>query len=263
MRSLIFNLFFYSFTFYVATRVYLLARLGRPRARMHAILRWWGEATLRAVDVILASRIEVRGLDRVPRDRPVLFVSKHQSELDVVLLGALWPDSNAVAMKELENYPFFGTILRALDIILVSVEQGPQNRTDETVEGARRSFETGRSMIIYPEGTLMPLGDKERYRRGAAHLYTRLDPVVIPVATSVGVVWPRREWTKRAHAVGAIEYLDPIEPGLDFDTFLARVEETIETNTMRLIRECATGEVLDAAEARHAAVVAAPAKDAA
>ncbi|MEL6774844.1 MAG: 1-acyl-sn-glycerol-3-phosphate acyltransferase, partial [Pseudomonadota bacterium] len=126
-----------------------------------------------------------------------------------------------------------------------------------------RTFEQGRPMIIYPEGTLMSLGDKERYRRGVGHLYTRLNPVVVPIATSAGVIWPRREWNKHTGQTGAMEFLEPIQPGLDFETFMATIETRIEEGTMRLIREHAKGDVLAAAEARHAAVVAAPRQDAA
>ncbi|MEO1458894.1 MAG: hypothetical protein AAFV49_15250, partial [Pseudomonadota bacterium] len=150
----------------------------------------------------------------------------------------------------------FGTILGKLHLVLVAVDSGPQNRTEQTVEGTRATFEQGRPMIIYPEGELMSLGAKGRYRRGVGHIYTRLDPVVVPVVTSAGVIWPRREWNKTAQASAAIEFLPPIEPGLDFDTFMARIEETIETGTMRLIREHAPADILAEAEARRRAIAA-------
>lgn len=255
MRSIAFNLVFYALTLYAATRVYLLSLRGRREA-MLAVLRWWGESTLRAVEIVLGGRVEIRGLDRIPAEGPVMFVAKHQSELDIVLLGALMPHTGAVAMQELERYPFFGPILRALDIVLVAVERGPQKRTEQTVEGARRTFEQGRPMTIYPEGTLMRLGDKERYRRGAAHIYTRLGPTVVPVATSVGTIWPRRDWWKNPGMTGAIEYLEPIPPGLPFETFMARIEATIEENTWRLIREHATPAMIEEAESRRRAALA-------
>jgi len=72
------------------------------------------------------------------------------------------------------------------------------------------------------------------------------------VASSLGVIWPRREWVKHAHQSAAIEVLPAVAPGLELDAFMAEVEERIETATMRLIREHAKGEVLAAAEDRHA-----------
>lgn len=254
MRATLINLFFYSYTIYIALKVYLLARF-RGREAMLPVLQEWGETVLRAIDVILGSKIEIRGWESVPEstpERPVLFVSKHQSELDVVLLAKLMPGTGAVAMAELAQYPFFAPILAKLDIVLVAVDSGPQNRTEQTIEGSERTFAQGRSMMIYPEGTLMKLGAKERYRRGAAHIYTRLNPIVIPVATSVGVVWPRREWHKFAGVTGAIEFLPPMPEGLDFETFRAESERIIEEATMRLIREHTPPDRLAEAEDRYA-----------
>ncbi|MEM9782265.1 MAG: lysophospholipid acyltransferase family protein [Pseudomonadota bacterium] len=259
MRSILFNLFFYAFTTVIAARVWWLAR-RKDREAMHRVLNYWGETTLRAVDVILGGTVQVRGRENIPQSGDVLFVSKHQSEMDVVLLGALMPNTGAVAMAELAKYPFFGTILNGLGIVLVPVDQGPQNRTEQTIEGTARTFAEGRPMMIYPEGTLMQLGARERYRRGVAHIYTRLNPTVVPVATSVGTIWPRREWRKYPGRTGAIQFLEPIPPGMPFDSFLDEVETRIEGATMALVREHAPPELLAEAEQRFAAAEAARAQ---
>ncbi len=251
VRVLAFNIFFYVYTFVVAVTLYALAKLS-TRAAMQRVIRAWGRGTLGALRLILGSRIEVRGLARLPPDGPRLVVSKHQSELDIVVIASLFPDASAVAMAELRRYPFFGPILEKLGVVLVAVEAGPQGRTQQVIEGARRVIGEGRAMYIFPEGELMALGARERYRKGAAHIYTALDVPAVPVAASLGVVWPQRRWTKRVGRVGAIEFLEPIPPGLAFDAFLAEAERRIETGTMALIREHATPEELAAAESRHA-----------
>lgn len=254
LRVAAFNIAFYAFSFGTAMTIYAVARLS-TRARVQRVCKVWGDTVRLMVRVILGGRIEVRGLANVPTDGPVLLVSKHQSELDVVMLAVLFPTVSAVAMAELRRYPFFGAMLEALDIVLVAVDAGPQGRTDQVIEGTRRIYAQGRPMIIYPEGELMKLGARERYRRGAGHIYTRLDPVAVPIAVSHGAIWPQRRWTKRIGRTAAIEFLEPIGPGLDFDSFMAEIEERIETATMRLIREHAAPDDLAAAEARHAARV--------
>jgi len=252
VRTLAFNLFFYAYTFWVALRLWLRASLGQPKERLWPLIRNWGETVLRALDVILKARVEIRGRENLPAEGPVFVVSKHQSELDIVMLAALFPNAGAVAMQELERYPFFGKILHTLDLVLVAVDQGPQGRTEQTVEGARRIIAQGRPMVIYPEGELMALGAKERYRRGAAHIYRALGCPAVPVAVSLGVIWPKRDWRKRTGVTGVIEFLEPIAPGLDPETFMAEVERRIEAQTMALIRETAPSEVLAHAEDRHA-----------
>ena len=251
IRSTVFNLIFYAFTFVIALVAWVLAKVSTAR-NVWRVIHFWGWATVRLVRLILNSRIEIRGLEHIDRSRPQLFVSKHQSELDVILLPALLPGISAVAMQELTRTPFFGAILKKLDIVLVAIEQGPQGRTEQTVEGARRMMARGRSMMIYPEGELMKLGAKERYRRGAGHLYQAMGVEAVPVAVSLGVIWPRREWRKYANVTGAIEFMEPIPPGMEFDAFLAEVERRIEARTMELIEEHATGRRREEARDRFA-----------
>lgn len=251
MRVIAFNLFFYGFTFLSAFAAFFIVLVASQKA-VHRLLRFWGKTVLRAMEIILRSRVEIRGLENLPPEGPALIVSKHQSELDIVMLTALFPHCGAVAMAELAKYPFFGPILRKLDMVLVAVDSGPQGRTQQVIDGARRIRAQGRPMYIYPEGELMKLGARERYRRGVGHIYAALGEPATPVAASLGAVWPQREWRKRTGLTCAIEFLPAIPPGLEIDAFMAEVEERIESATMRLIREHARGADLAAAEDRFA-----------
>ncbi len=255
IRSTLFNLFFYAFTFAMALAAYAMARLGFRKA-LWRIVGLWGQITLAAVRVILGARVEIRGLENLPQGGARLFVCKHQSELDIILLASAVPEFGAVAMQELERYPFFGPILRQLDLVLVPVEGARAGRTDEVIAGARRIIDAGRPMVIFPEATLVSLGAKERYRRGAGRIYAALQVEAVPVASSLGVIWPRREWRKHPGRNAAIEVLAPIAPGLDVENFTEEIERRIEAPTMRLVREHAEGDVLAAAEDRHARGVA-------
>ncbi len=251
MRSLFFNLFFYAFTFLLGMVAWGAARLGRRRA-LRAIMAWWTRRVRGAVRLILGGRIEVRGRERLPEGGPRLLVSKHQSELDAIMMFSLFPQFGAVVMAELERYPFVGAVLRALDYIMVSVDNGPQGRTAQVIEGARRVLAQGRPLLIYPEGTLMSLGARARYRTGVWRIYQATGAPVTPVAQSVGAIWPRREWRKRTGRTGAVEFLDPIPPGLDERAFMDLLETRIEAASMRLIREHARPDDLADAERRFA-----------
>ena len=69
---------------------------------------------------------------------------------------------------------------------------------------------------------------------------------------SLGVIWPQREWRKYRGVTGVMEMMEPIPPGLSFDEFMATLEERIETRTMELIEEGASGQVLEDARDRYA-----------
>ncbi len=251
IRSSIFNVLFYAHSFLCAMMVWLVSFTG-SRTAMWVVLRYWGLAVVVMLRVILGARVEVRGREHLKPGSPQLIVSKHQSELDIVMLGALCWDISAVAMEELTRLPFFGRILRGLDVVLIKVDNGPQGRTEQVIDGAKRIRAQGRTMVIYPEGELMKLGAKERYRSGVGHMYGAMEVEAVPVAVSLGVIWPRRDWRKNPGTIGAIEFLEPIPPGLPFETFMTEIEDRIETNTMRLIEEHGSGEALRDARDRHA-----------
>ncbi|MEM1277036.1 MAG: lysophospholipid acyltransferase family protein [Pseudomonadota bacterium] len=253
MRSFIINMILIFVTFFSALALWTTAKLvKKPRRAMWKILHFWAGILRRAVLLILNAKIEVRGKHHIKPGVPQLIVGKHQSELDVILMVHELDDFSAVVMAELEKYPFFPTMLKALDLVLVKVDEGRQGRTQQTIDGGLRIKAQGRDMLIYPEGELMKLGAKERYRSGVGHLYANMDVEVVPVTFSVGTIWPRRDWTKHANQRGIMEFMEPIQPGLPFDAFMELIEERLETKTMELIRESAEPEILAAAEDRHA-----------
>jgi 1-acyl-sn-glycerol-3-phosphate acyltransferase len=56
------------------------------------------------------------------------------------------------------------------------------------------------------------------------------------VACNVGVFWPRYGILKKS-GTAVIEFLDPIEPGLDKGTFMSRLEDVVETRSQELMRD--------------------------
>ena len=250
MRSILFNIVFVSSTALFAFTAYIASFFLSAKI----ISKWlyaWGHFGRWLVKMMLAGNVEIRGLEHLPTDQPHVIAAKHQSELDILVTVSMFPDLTTAAMKTLEKTPFFGRIIRKLGLIVVDLAI-PQNRTQQVVEGARKAFAKNRPIVIYPEGTLMALGAKERYRGGIWHIYNDLNVKVTPVAMSLGVIWPRRDRIKYIGKTGVYEFLPPIEPGLDKETFMALLEEIIETNTMRLIEEHASGDILIAAQDRYA-----------
>lgn len=248
--STVFNVLFYGFTFFVAFVAWGLCQF----ASRHTVWRWlkfWGWVVVWMARIILFARIEVRGREHLDPTRPQLIVSKHQSELDIVMLAYVFFDISAVAMAELTKLPFFGKILKTLDVVLIAVDSGPQGRTEQAISGGKRMADEGRSMVIFPEGELMKLGARERYKRGVYHMYQGMGVEVVPAAVSLGVIWPQRRWVKNIGMTGAVEYMKPIPPGLPMEEFMAAIEEQIEDGSMALLREHASGDILQAAERRY------------
>lgn len=251
MRSAFFNIVFILWTATMASgglvAAFVLGRRGIQRA-----LRRWAKGSLWLTRTVLGATIEIRGLDQFKDgERPALIASKHQSELDTFLPLALYPDLGAIAMQELERYPLIGPVIRRLGFILVSVDGARAKQTSEVVRGARRVYAENRPILIYPEGELMRIGSRERYKNGVFHIYEALGVPATPVALSCGLVWPQRKWRKNVGRTCVIEFMEPIPPGLEQEAFMTLLEERIEDRTMALIREHGTPEEIAVAEERY------------
>ena len=234
MRSLCFNVFFYLWTAVVALFGVLL--LPIPSAGpLRALLQNYGRGVLWGMRVIGGMHVTLRNFDNLPRHGPCLMANKHHSECDGIVLAAYIPGIAFVAMQELFSYPLIGWILYRLEMIRVDTCGGGRERKNLSTF-ARRAVDAGRHIAIYPEGHLMAVGEKERYRSGIFYLYRDFGLPVTPVATSLGVVWNRRDWVKKpGHAI--IEFLPAIEPGLEKDEFMRQLEDRIEEATAKLIAE--------------------------
>lgn len=252
MRSTIFTVWFFSFTFVLAATALVVTGGKGGSDRLRKMLRFHSRSVLWMTRKLMGATIVVRGLEQFENgERPALIVSKHQSELDVFVKLAMFPDSGAIAMQELQRYPLIGPIIRRLDYILVSVESRKQSQLRQVVDGARHVHAQGRPILIYPEGELMRVGSRERYRTGVWHIYDAIGQPAHPVALSTGLVWPQRKWWKRSNATCVVEFMDPIPLGLDKNAFMQEVESRIEARTMQLIEEHGTPEEVAIARERH------------
>ena len=234
IRSWAFNLYFYALTLLAALVGILLAAIPSP-VPLRSLLHGWAKAVRWGMRWIGGMQIEVRGREYLPSRGPALLAGKHHCEVDAVLLAADIPGIAFVAMHELFRLPVIGTILYRLQMIRVDTCGGGRER-ENLAEFARRAHDNGRHIAIYPEGNLMAPGERERYRSGIYYLSRDLALPVTPVATSVGLLWNRRDWRKRAGRA-AIEFLPPIETGLDKTTFMRRLEDVTEEASDRLIAE--------------------------
>jgi 1-acyl-sn-glycerol-3-phosphate acyltransferase len=106
----------------------------------------------------------------------------------------------------------------------------------DLVRGGARVAESGRSIIIFPEGTRKAPGDSPAYLPGVLALYRRLNLPIVPVALNSGHYWGRHRFHKPPGTI-IIEFLEPIEPGFDRRKLIGELQDRIETASQRLAAE--------------------------
>ena len=165
---------------------------------------------------LIGIRLEVEGT--IP-DGPALFAAKHESEYETMALFALIGDPVVVLKRELTEIPVLGRLMRHHGAI-------PVDRTANAsaLRGMLRAADvakaSGRSVLIFPEGTRVAPGERVPAAAGFAGLYARLGLPVVPVATDAGRVWPKGI-VKRPGTI-RLRFGDPIPAGLPRRTIEAR-----------------------------------------
>jgi 1-acyl-sn-glycerol-3-phosphate acyltransferase len=105
---------------------------------------------------IFFRRIEMLGLERVPRDGAVIFAVNHPNGLvDPLFLLCFAPKPvSFLAKAPLFGYPIIGWFVRTFDAIPVYRKQdNTTGSNDETFAKARSVLQRGGAIAIFPEGT--------------------------------------------------------------------------------------------------------------
>jgi len=235
VRSVVFNALFYLNTLFWL--IVGIPTFVMPYRAIIWIAKSWGRVNLVLLRVVAGIDYEIRGREKIPSG-PAIVASKHQSAWETFALLPLFDNPLFILKRELQWIPVFGWLTIKGRMVPVDRKKGSQALIAMT-ERARVELSDGRQLIIFPEGTRRPAGAEPRYKYGVAHLYAAEGVPCLPVALNSGVFWPRRSLRLRPGTV-VVEILDPIMPGLDKDVFFARLQETIETATARLIAEART-----------------------
>lgn len=232
LRTLAFNILF------VLTTM-LLSLLAAPGLLMpYRVVVWvkqlWLHLVLGMTRLVIGIGWEERGKENIP-DGPVIFAAKHQSAIDTLVLSVAHPFCVFVLKRELIWLPIWGWFLLRLGMIPIDRSKGLASMKKVT-SAAGDTVARGQSILIFPQGTRTPPGAVRPYLPGVAAIYKGANVPVVPVALNSGLFWPRRQMGKHPGIV-TIEYLEPIEPGLDRKSFMQALEDRIEPATARLEAE--------------------------
>jgi putative phosphoserine phosphatase/1-acylglycerol-3-phosphate O-acyltransferase len=124
-------------------------------------------------------KLNVQGKEHLTSYRPAIFVFNHQSLLDSMILShMLRYDCVGLCKKEVEGNILMGPLLRQIDTIFASLEEEDQ---EQDIKRALEILESGRSIVMAPEGTRSTLGDIQPFKHGAFKLAKLANVPVVPV----------------------------------------------------------------------------------
>lgn len=167
---------------------------GVPKIAGRELTAW--TRFLQRPELLPNVRLDVEGIDTIPREGPVILVFNHRSYFDGTVVGAILGRTGRsfrfLGKKEVFDAPVIGAFARMAGGIRVNRSSG----SDEPLEAAIKVLRAGEMIIIAPEGTI-PRGPaffatELRGRWGAARLAAATKAPVIPVGLwGTEQMWPR------------------------------------------------------------------------
>jgi 1-acyl-sn-glycerol-3-phosphate acyltransferase len=236
LRAMLFNLAFYLWTALMA--ILATPSLVLPRRVVVLCMEVWSAGVQALMRAMVGIKVAVSGREHLPAGTCIV-ASKHQSAFDTLVFHTLLDDPAMVMKQELTWIPLYGWYSLHAGMIAVD-RKGGAAALKRMIRDARRAKEQGRPIVIFPEGTRTPPGEKRTYQPGVVALYRDLDLPVVPVAVDTGLYWPRRSF-RRTPGTMRIEFLPPIPPGLSRKEFTAELERRIETRSQELLAAKSAG----------------------
>jgi 1-acyl-sn-glycerol-3-phosphate acyltransferase len=130
-------------------------------------------------------RVQAEGLENVPTHAPVIFMSNHQSLIDIAAIVQTLPTTQSwrfVAKKELVRVPIFGWALVTSGQIII--DRGNRAKAVASLARAAARIRSGVSVIVFPEGTRSPSGSLRAFKSGPFHLALEAQVPILPVTVS-------------------------------------------------------------------------------
>jgi 1-acyl-sn-glycerol-3-phosphate acyltransferase len=214
----------YAAIFYPLTVLWVLAGIVASlfgRGPTLAIVLSWVELHHWLAEHVLGIHVRLEG--SIPAG-PHLIAVKHQSMFETLEMVRLTNLPIIVLKKELADIPLFGWMTRRYGVIAVERSAGAK-ALRALVEEGKKALDTGRPVIIYPEGTRVRVGEAPELRSGFAALYRALGLAVVPVAVDSGRLWGRG-FVHRSGTV-TLKVGGTIPPGLKRDNLEPRVHAAI------------------------------------
>lgn len=126
----------------------------------------------------LIYRVEVEGLENVPKEGKLIVCGNHINNLDPVIISMVLPRTiNWMGKIELFKYRWFGFLLGKLNVF-------PVNRDGTDIKSVKKSLKVlkeGKVLGIFPEGTKVKGYDVKNAKPGVALLAIKSQTNILPI----------------------------------------------------------------------------------
>ena len=194
LKTVLFYLLLSASAFVWGTLNLLVAPFLPFAARYRFVVQRWCRFAVWLTKVMVGVRYTVSGVENIP-ERPCVILAKHQSTWETFFLSGYFSPLSQVLKRELLMVPFFGWSLWLMRPIAID-RDNPKVALKQMAKQGKERLEQGAWVLIFPEGTRVPVGEMGKFSRGGAALAVNSGLPVLPIAHNAGHFWPKQGWAK-------------------------------------------------------------------
>ena len=224
IRNFLFSLFFFSGIIFISL-IFIPAIFLPKRIVLFGgkIMGYWASFCLQ---FFLSTKIIIKGKENIIENKKFFIASSHQSMFETFYLQTIFNSPVFILKKELLIIPVFGWYLKKIGSISIKRNKISKENLGFFDDISKHINSSDRPLIIFPQGTRLPPKDRTPFKKGSSRIYEELKISCQPIAINSGKTWPKKGF-KKVNTILIISILNPIEPGLERDVFLKKLENVI------------------------------------
>ncbi len=201
LGSLLFTAFLFLWTAVYAIFFCIVTPFLKFPARF-TLARTYSRVMLGMLKLFCGLDYRVSGHERLPKE-PCVALWKHSSSWETFAMMLICPLQAWVLKRELMWIPVFGWSLALMRGIPINRAAG-HSAVNQVVDQGKERLREGAWVMIFPEGTRMPVGETRRYGVSGVLLACRSGVRIVPIAHDAGYYWPRRGLRKQRGVITVV-----------------------------------------------------------
>ena len=225
-RNFLFTLFFFIGIIFIS--LIFLPAIFLPKKIVlfgGKIMGYW---TSFCLQFFLSTKIVIKGKENIINNRKFFIAASHQSMFETFFLQTIFNSPVFILKKELLMIPIFGWYLKKIGSISIKRNKVTKENLGFFDNISKQINSSERPLIIFPQGTRLPPEERTPFKKGSSRIYEKLKISCQPIAINSGNTWPKKG-AKKIGTILIVSILEPIEPGLEKEVFLKKLENAIYT----------------------------------
>ena len=224
IRNFLFSIFFFLGIFFISI-IFIPAFLLPKKIILYGgkIMGYWASFCLK---FFLSTKLIIKGRENIIQNKKFFIAASHQSMFETFFLQTIFNSPVFILKRELLMIPIFGWYLKKIGSISIKRNKISKDNLGFFDDILKLINTTDRPLIIFPQGTRLSPHDRMPFKKGAGRIYEELKIPCQPVAINSGYTWPKKG-LKKIGTTLIVSILKPIEPGIDKEIFLKKLQDDI------------------------------------